>query len=358
MQLIILLAATALAGSDVSTRVDLYSDGYVEVLMPAVSADFNHGRLSGRGAYTADVLSGATTVLKADAISSATTWDETRHQVDLSAEVGAESAVGAGYTLSHEPDYRSHTGSAGLRQELFESMSTLSLSYGLSRGGGGRAGVKDTWEHTTDHQVDASWSQILGRSTVGELLLTGSTARCGEQRGCLVNPYRYVLVEDDAGDAIAVPERNPSELTRGAAAVRMAQGAWTGAAVHAGYRYYRDSWGIVGHTGDLSVRQEVLDDRLLLKLSGRCANQGGASFMRDPYVADALSVPAYRSADREIAGLASALAAGRAEWSHYGLGPFVRLGVSARVSRIWFHYDLDGQRRTAWLSGVGVTGDL
>ncbi|MDP6946558.1 MAG: DUF3570 domain-containing protein, partial [Myxococcota bacterium] len=357
MQLIALIA-TALAGGDVSTRVDVYSDGYVEVVMPAASADFRRGRFSGRGAYTADVLSGATTVIEADAISSATTWDETRHQVDLSAEVGAESAVGGGYTLTREPDYRAHTGTAALRQELFESMSTLSLSYGLTLGSGGRAGLEHTWERTIDQQVDASWSQILGRGTVGELLLTGSTARCGEQRGCLSNPYRFVLIENEAGEAIAVLERNPSALSRGAAAVRLAQVAWPGAAVHVGYRYYRDSWGIAGHTGDLSVRQQLLDDRLLLKASGRRADQGGASFVRDEYVADALSVPAYRSADREIAGLAHTLAAGRAEWSWYGLGPFVRLGVSARYSRLWFHYDLDGQRRNASLAGAGVTGEL
>ncbi|MCP4916559.1 MAG: DUF3570 domain-containing protein [Proteobacteria bacterium] len=349
MQLILLGLATA---GEVATRVDVYDDGWVEVVMPAVSVsvDQDHGTVG--ATWTADILSGATTQLDADLVSSATTYSETRHQLDVQGLTRRHDwQLGAGLSESREPDHRSHSGGVELSRELFESMSTVSVGYGLSVQRGGRVDQEQAWQRSVEHAMDLTWTQILGRRTVMSVLVYGAMARCGEQLGCYANAYRFVPLEK----GLVVPERNPHQLGRAAAALRFAQALGNRAALLGGYRFYQDTWEVRAHTADLTARLLVMDERLMLSGTGRYSNQSGALFGASPQVAD-LAVPGWRSADRELSGFVSQHAGLRAEWSFFGVGPWLRLGVSARGARMWTTY-LEGSERAAWMVGVGLTGE-
>ncbi len=345
------LLGLALAG-EVATRVDVFDDGWVEVVMPAVSVSADLDRSTVGATWTADILSGATTQLDADLVSSATTYTETRHQLDVQGAARREDwQLSAGLSESREPDHRAHAGGVELSRALFESMATASLGYGVSVQRGGRLGQEQAWQPSIEHAMDLTWTQILGRRTVASVLVYGAAARCGEQLGCYANAYRFVPTEN----GLALPERNPHQLGRAAVAVRLTQAVGEQTALLGGYRFYQDSWEVRAHTADLTVRVLLMEQRLLVSGTGRYSRQSGAPFFSAPQTTD-LEVPAWRSADRELAGFASHHAGLRAEWSFYGVGPWLRLGVSARGTRMWTSYR-EGTERQAWVVGVGVTGE-
>jgi hypothetical protein len=132
-------------------------------------------------------------------------------------------------------------------------------------------------------------------------------------------------------------------------------------ALHAGYRFYGDDWWMTGHTADLGIAKSFLGDSLLARVEGRFSWQDAASFYRDDYlgaVSGPIEVPAYRSADREMARMYNTTVAARAEYS-VAARAGLRLGVNARVARVWYRYvDYSAlPSRNAWVIGGGLMID-
>lgn len=362
---LILGAGGAHAGGTVSTRVDTYTDEWIDVTVPAVAAEVQTERLSVSGGYKIDVLSGATRAMSVDMVSSATDFSDLRHQVDasLTGSIGTGRTLGGAYTMSRERDYESHAISANGGVDLFQRMSTATVAYGLAIERLGSVHDASLAERSTTHQLDLGWDQILTRRATARLLLTGATARCGELLGCLASPYRYVpLLDPTTGVAIAVHERNPDRILRGAAGARLGLAVGRATSIRGGYRFYADSWSIIGHTMDGALVQTMLDDRLMLRADGRVVLQSEAAFFQDEYSTDSswTSVPALRTTDPELAGVSSQLVGGRAEWSLHGVGTLVRLGLTARVARIWYRYahSSDLPTRNAWVTGGGINAEF
>jgi len=300
----------------------------------------------------------------ADTITSATTWKEQRHQGDAGAEYSPTGIWGirARYALSHEPDYLTNTASLGFRQDLFERMSTVSADYRLSIEEMGMSTDPDFGERTVLQGLDLSWRQILDRHTVATVLLSGEYSQCGETVGCVANPYRFVGLQDSSTTVLAIHERNPETLLRGAAGTRLSRALGQAAAVHGSYRFYADSWLVTGHTAQLEGAASLLDERLMLRSDARASTQGAASFYRDSYQSDlaTLTVPTYRTNDRELSGLLSLRAGGSAEWSWYDVGQLMRLAVDARLARAWYRYPNYPElpQRNAWIAGGGMHAEF
>lgn len=359
------VAAEPAAGG-LSTRVDLYADEWITVVAPSMEAVVGprDGRVSVRGHYTVDVVSGATQVMVPDATSSATHFDDVRHEAGLDATFRPrpEVAIGGGAVTSVEEDYTTFAGSVSLAGELFGRMATGRVSYGLSVEEAGLATDDPLSERTVQHQIDLSWVHILGRRTTLTALATGSWASCGEVLGCQPGPYRYVPITAGGVVQFVARERHPDRLGRGAISLRVAQGIGKGMALHAGYRLYGDTWRVVGHTVDLSLSRAFFGERLILKARGRFTEQGPVAFWRETYETDADSptVPAYRSIDRELSGVRDVLAGGRVEWALPGGPRLLRLTFSVRLDHVWYWYPHFPAypRRNAWIGGVGVDSDF
>jgi len=358
--LCLFLGATASAGGKASTRVDVYTDGDIDVVVPAVLGGWDGEHWEVEGRYVADVISGATPVWTPDLITSATTFSEVRHAGGLATtwKPSVEQRVTANYDTSVEPDYLTHAGSGRYAIELFERSSTFGLGYGLSAETLGKVDDDTLAERTTTHRVDLSWDQIVGRTTTGGAVLTTMASRCGERFGCLANPYRFVDVDLEDAGPVALNERNPDRLYRAALGGRLSQAIGSTAAVHGGYRFYADSWRITGHTVDLGTKATALEERLLVGLNSRFSTQTPASFFRDAYSGRMGSavVPMYRTGDRELSGLGTVQFGGRAGWTFYAPGPFLDLKVSSRLVRAWYRYPRSTALpvRAAWLGGGGV----
>lgn len=358
----LLMGGTSRGEDRASTRVDVYMDDWIQVISPSLSGGFRLGeKLTVDGGYAVDVLSGATPTLDVDVVSSATTFQERRHQGDLSLTAAPDPSwsATATYTGSYEDDYRSSVGGLAASVDLLDRMATLGASYHLGRDRFGTTSGEAIEGAALTHGVKLGWTHILGRSTKGSLSLAGDYSLCEESLGCHSSPYRYVVVDDYDLGVLNLREKHPETRLRGAAALRLSQALGMAAAVHVGYRYYHDTWAIQGHTGNLTLARSLLEERLVLRADGRASWQSPASFYRDRYEGSAL-VPDYRSADPEMAGQTNAMLRGRAEWTWFGAGPFLELSVDGRVARLWYRYqDLETlPERDAWLLGGGLNGSF
>lgn len=361
--LAVLFSGLASAGSTVTARVDGYSDEWVDVVAPAVQGTWETEELRVEGKYVVDIISGATPVMTADLITSATTFAEVRHQGGLG--IGwrprPETLLSGRYGISSEPDFFSQALGVKVAQDLFERMSTLTVGYEarVERVGVVTDPTFAQWGH--NHRIDLSWAQILGRRTTATVLGTAAASVCGEALGCLASPYRYVPLLSAGGISTTLPERNPDRLYRGSLGLEMSQAIGPSTALHGGYRFYGDSWKVIGHTGTVRIEQSIAQDQLILGVKGRIAHQSPSSFHRTQYeVSDPYepTVPAYRTGDRELSGLFSGMVAGRVAWNLFDAGPFVNVGLDARLGHLWFRYPRFPAlpQREAWLWGGGFHG--
>lgn len=366
MALTLLLPSPVLA-DDAATRggggarVDVYTDGEVTVQAPQVRVTAPVGdKASFTGGYLVNIISGATPVLTVDIISSATEFSDVRHALDLSVtgSITEHSRLGGSYAASLESDYISHGPGITVSTDISGGMTTLTAGYRLSFERVGAASRQAVLDHGHGHEFDFSWVQILGRRTRLNLLLSLKMNLCGELLGCHANPYRYVAVRSDDGGLVAVREHHPDQRARLAVALRLSQALATNLALHGGYRFYIDSWQVSAHTADLSLSLALLQERLMLRTTGRFTWQSAASFYRDSYVGESglLTVPSWRTGDRELSGLWDVMVSGQAELNFFSLGPFARLSPSIRVSHTWYRYPNYSELpyRNAWLIGGGL----
>jgi len=359
------LPALANAGGGVAVRLDVYQDEWFEVFLPAVEASYEGEDVGVNLGYQADFLSGATQVMVTDTLTGATTFSEVRHALDVALAVHPSElwTVNASYSHGDEPDYKVNGGRLGYSMDLFERMSTVSLTYGFTLERVGRA-QSEFWEDRATHSLDVGWAQILDRHTSLTFMASGSTMLCGEELGCLANAYRYVPITDDDDLVSSAPERTPDRLTRGALGLRLARALGNTTAIHGAYRFYFDSWAVTGHTLDHHISQSVWGDRLLLRGQIRLSHQSGASFYADDYEASTgfgqaslqPGIPSYRTGDRELSGYDSLLLGGRIQWSFFGVGPLVQLSFNVRLTGIFYRYPqfTELPTRTASVIGGGM----
>jgi len=357
----LLLAGVAHGQSDADARVDIYVDGDMTVVAPAASLHLEtDAPVDVDITWQANVLSGATPLLTADVISSATRVDDVRHAVDLglSGQPDPLTTMTGNARVSVEKDYAVIAGTFAVQREVAQRMAVLSASYTALFEHAWTSHHDGTKQSAMTHRADVGSSFILSRSTRLAVTVSGLLHACGDVIGCHANPYRYVLVISP-DDVLAVRELHPDRRARVAAKVKVSQAFGRHVALHAGYRFYADSWAITGHTAELDVGLAGLDERLLLRLGGRMTRQTAASFYEAKYDAEPGLVPGLRTGDRELSGLWSWRVGGRVEGAWLGVGPFLRVAMSIRVHHTWYLYpDFPwAPRRNAWVGGFGIDAE-
>lgn len=348
-----------------SARLDVYSDGVIEVIAPAASVGAQVGEsLSAEATYMVNVVSGATPLLTADAVSSATQFSDTRHAADLrlTQRLFKYYSVTPSVSTSYELDYFSLGGGLTLGADILGEMATVTAGYHPRFDVLSLATHEPLTTRTHGHQVDLTWVQIIGRTTRLSVLLMGDAAFCGAELGCDASPYRYVPLVDGADVLLAVRERHPEQRFRVAGALRGSQALGSGAALHGGYRYYVDSWAVQAHTADLSVAIALFEERLMLRTTARTTWQSSAFFYEDSYTKSpgALSVPVWRTSDRELSGLFNFAGTVRAQWSFFDLGLLRRVAPNVRVTCVQYFYPEFSElpRRNGCLFGGGLDVEL
>ena len=191
----------------------------------------------------------------------ASEYKEERNQYSLGVEyLRGKTTYNLSYTNSKENDYKAETTSFGISQDLFGDLTTISM--GFSRGKDvvrRRETVTDQIDPTFKEPIDR-WSyrvgvsQILTKSLISSLQLEVIT-----DEGFLNNPYRsYRFVNPTDARLFALArEVYPRTRTSNAVAFNARYYLPYRAAVHGGYRFFTDTWGIDANTFEAGYTHPV-----------------------------------------------------------------------------------------------------
>ncbi len=341
-----LLKLLGLAGSAVLTQqaravdlpeerseamVHVYDGGGVRASGPAVLVRKNIAdKVSLTGNLYIDMVSNASI----DVVTTASPYRETRTEFGLGLDhVVKDTLMHLGLTRSTEPDYRATTASLDVSQEVFGGMTTIGLGFGRGQDDVGRHGERGYFDRATHWQYRLGATQILSP----RWLLSVNTEAMADD-GFLGSPYRVAQVFGSA-----VPERVPR--TRSARAIKfrllgdVSEPGAPRSAVHADYRYYRDTWAIQAHTLEagasryLTIKDGVANG-LLADAFVRLNRQSDALFYSDNASTETL----YVSRNRQLSAFTSTSVGGKLSRAVKGPSARYDLRVTAAYELVHFNY--------------------
>jgi hypothetical protein len=267
--------------------------------------------------YYEDMISSASIDVKL----SASPYKEKRTQKSMGFEyLHGKSTYSAGLINSVEPDYRSNTTYYSVSQDMFGDLTTLSMTFkrGWDRvyrdlkdvatgriindpsfGGFDRNGNPIAFKVADHRGYSVGLSQILTRNLIADLNYEVLT-----DQGYLQSPYRKVLFLDrTVGLGFTQTDQiYPNTRTSNAASIQVKYYLPYRAALAGEYRYFRDTWGIVGHTAQLGYthpawKHWIFDGTL------RYYTQNAADFYSDVF--PRADFQNFEARDRELAAFNS-----------------------------------------------------
>jgi hypothetical protein len=353
----VLFATAANADSRATAFVSAYSDDDgLTVISPELSLRQEvSGWVDVEASYEADIISAASV----DIVTAASPrgYEEVRHGFAAGVlwKPEREITFGLKYLPSFEPDYASHglvlrTGYEWLNRRLEQRLDLRAAVDQVGRAGEPR----DTWRDLHIVALSPAVSYVLDRHTVGNL-----TYELQAQDGFQASPYRFVPIDWTGAATVAVPEQHPEWRVRHALAVGVRHALALRWYASLGYRFYRDSWEVQSHTGELGLQHATAQEKVIVGLDLRGYTQGAASFYEERYAAPAGTFPVYRSRDKLLSRSWSVLAALRGEVGLGATGFAEDIRVAARAGVYQQHFlefePLD--RRRAFTFQLGATAE-
>ena len=186
---------------------------------------------------------------------SASPYEDERTQSSLSLDfLHGKSTYSVGYVNSDESDYLAKTMFAGISHDMFGDLTTISFGYKNGQNDVFRNvkidGVKVNDPDFAEEMESQSFSVCVSQIITKNLIMTGQYEVITDE-GFLRSPYRSVRFFIDPFSQGQQPEIYPNTRSSNAASVRAKYFLPYRAAVDAMYRFYTDTWGVVGHTGEL-----------------------------------------------------------------------------------------------------------
>jgi hypothetical protein len=329
------IVGPALGGVLPEDRADVlwhvYNGGDITVQGPEVLIRKKVGdSLSLSAGYYEDMISSASIDVKL----SGSPYRETRRQENAGFDyLHGKTTYSAGYIHSREPDYIADTTFYSVSQDMFGDLTTLTLGYRRGwdqiyrdicnpilpahpKGTYCPDIINDpTFHERADHRgYTLALSQILSRNLIANFnyeLLT--------DQGYLANPYREIRFLQPGGEGFG-PQVYPNTRTSNAASIQLKYFLPWRAAITGSYRFFRDTWAIVGNTYELDYtqpwRQWIFDGTL------RFYEQTHADFYSDLF--PRIDYQNFEARDRELAAFHSYLVgAGAAYQFHVPGAPWI-----------------------------------
>lgn len=303
LALAVLVALPSVAHADgvLTMRGVYYKERATRVEQPMLDGTFDVGENSTVDAhFLIDAITSASTASGA----TDTTFSEKRVEGGggYTRRVGGSSASVAG-KISIEPDYRSYWIDARISREFAQKNLVATLGGGVGHddvymlAATGLGGLTAAMSVGTLNTVlgSASVSQIVSKNAVAAL-----TYDLAYLTGYQQNPYRTAITADGL-----VPERHPTERMRQAIAASVRRFVpRTNTTVIATYRFYFDDWGVIAHTPELRLVQEV-GDGADFTLRYRYYHQSAADFFLPTYPSSDPNLYPYVSDDVKLSNFQS-----------------------------------------------------
>jgi len=251
---LVLLPAASFAGVLADDRADAlyhrYEGGGVTIHGPSVLV---RKKFAEKYAISANYYQDMVTSASIDVeVSGASEYHEERDQWSLGAEyLRGKTTYSLGYTNSKENDYQAETTTFGISQDLFGDLTTITM--GFSRGKDvvrRRDTITDRIDPNFKEPIDR-WSYRVGVSQIlTKALISSLQLEVITDEGFLNNPYRsYRFVNPSNNQLFSLaPEQYPRTRTSNAIALNARYYLPYRAAVHGGYRFFTDTWGIGANT--------------------------------------------------------------------------------------------------------------
>jgi len=295
-----LLAGPAVAGVLPEDRTDalyhLYVGGGVEIDGPSILVRKQVGKsVSLIGNYYVDYVSSASI----DVVTTASPYTEEREQYSLGIDyLRGNTTMRVNYISSTESDFDSTTYAFSVSQDMFGDLTTLTLGYAYGEDVVGRSDDL-TFSRDNRRQIySIGVTQILTRN-----LITALNFETATDEGFLNNPYRSVRYFDPnvASGFSFEPELYPATRTSNAVGVRARYFLPYRAAVELEYRFFTDTWDILGNTVALTYIHPWGPFTFTVK--GRYHDQTSAHFYRDLFPRS--QATNFRGRDKELSELTS-----------------------------------------------------
>jgi hypothetical protein len=289
------------------------------------------------GNYFVDKVSGASI----DVLSQASQIRDERIQKSATLEfVHDKTTYNATYQTSVERDYRSDTSSVSLKQDMFGDLTTLSLAFAntddkIGENNGSAFVPIITWlGHASSRSYDIDLSQILTKNLIGGVNFNVIT-----DQGYLANPYRSIRYLDagtpkgySLGSQV-YPDTRTSTAIQGELKYFLPYRA----AITGSFRYFRDTWSIVGKTFEVDYTHPI-SNVWILEGRLRYYTQNHADFYSDLFqYADEYR---FEGRDQDLAAQDNYTIGAKATYAFLpnGWKMFKRATVTLDASRITFHY--------------------
>jgi hypothetical protein len=279
------LVGTANAGVLPEDRADVlyfrYDGGGVTINGPSVLVRKSIGEhVSVAANHYIDMVSSASV----DVETSASPYDDERTQSSLSVDfLHGKSTYSIGYVNSDESDYKAKTMFGSISHDMFGDLTTIGFGYKVGKNDVFRnvkiddVKVNDpTFAETMESKsFNVSLTQIITKN----LIMSGQYEVITDE-GFLRSPYRSVRFFIDPLSQGRQDEIYPNTRTSNAASVRAKYFLPYRAAVDAMYRFYNDTWGVIGHTGELGY-VHPLNSKWIFEGRVRYYTQTKADFYSD-----------------------------------------------------------------------------
>jgi hypothetical protein len=287
--------------------------------------------------YFVDKVSGASI----DVLSQASQIKDERKQKSGTAEyVHDKTTYSLSFINSVERDYKSDTTSFSLKQDMFGDLTTLTVGYAhtddaVGENNGTAFVPVIAWlGHAQSNSYNVGLSQILTKNWIAGLNVNVIT-----DNGYLANPYRSIRYLDSSnpkgyslGSQVYPDTRTSTAVQAEAKYYLPYRAALTGS-----YRYFRDTWGIVGNTYEMDYTHPlkniwILEGRL------RFYKQNQATFYSDLFpFADSQN---FMARDQDLAASENTTIGAKVTYAFLpdGWKMFKRGTATFDVSRISFHY--------------------
>jgi hypothetical protein len=300
--------AVELPGDKGEALIHSYTGGGVKANGPALLVRKSIvDKVSLSGMYYMDAVSNASI----DVVTTASPYNETRHEYGLSADyVYRDAQITLGAVTSREPDYTANTGNVDVTQEVFGGMTTVALGFTKASDKVGKKNSPEFSDTARHWQYRFGLTQILSPRWLATLNFDAIS-----DDGYLGSPYRSARVF-----GAFVPERNPRTRSSRAVKVKFAGDLGSYGAINFGYRYYTDTWDIKAHTAEAGY-SHYFGPLWLADIFARYYTQTHANFYSD----NATTETIYVSRNRQLS-----------TFNDWGLGA----RVSYNVRKVPGRYDL------------------
>jgi hypothetical protein len=247
-----------------------------------------------------------------DVETSASPYEDERTQSSLSVDfLNGKSMYTLGYVNSDESDYQAKTMFAAISHDMFGDLTTVGFGYkkgenevfkNLKDASGVIANDPNFAETMDSQSFNVSVSQIITKN----LILAGQYEVITDE-GFLRSPYRSIRYFTDPLNQALAPEQYPNTRSSNAVSVRAKYFLPYRAAIDTMYRFYTDTWGVLGHTAELGYVHPTNNEKWIFEARVRYYTQEAADFYQDIFPrADYAN---FMARDKELATY-SALTAG------------------------------------------------